>query len=245
MNDVILKIEDIDISFGGIHAVNHLSFNVNRGEILGLIGPNGSGKSTLVNIISGLYTQDSGKVIMEGDEIQHKSVSDRIFLGIGRTFQSPKPFLNLTVFESLYITALVHNRNKQVARDEAQRALEFMGLDQVSNIRCSKLPVEMRKWLDMARLLPAKPKVLLLDECLAGLNPSEMNDSLEVVKRINASGITIVFIEHVMAAVTKICDRVVVLNEGSLLCEGIPSDVMRQDEVVKAYLGKEYLDAQA
>lgn len=245
MNDVILKIDDVDISFGGVHAVNHLSFDVNRGEILGLIGPNGSGKSTLVNIISGIYTPDGGRVIMEGEEIQHRSVSDRIFLGIGRTFQSPKPFLNLTLFESVYITALVHNKSRQAAKDEAMRVLTFMGLDRLSDVKCSKLPVEKRKWLDMARLLPARPRVLLLDECLAGLNPSEMNDSLEVVRRINESGITIVFIEHVMAAVTKLCGRVVVLNEGSLLSSGIPSEVMRQEEVVKAYLGKEYSNAQS
>lgn len=196
--DTVLKVENLDISFGGVHAVNDLSFAVERGVILGLIGPNGSGKSTTVNIISGLYRQDSGKVILDGVDLTRKDIAERIFRGIGRTFQSPKPFLSLTVFESVYISALLHNKNKQTAYEETLRVLDFMGFSKMPEIRCSKLPVEKRKWLDMARLLPA---------------------------------------------VTKICHRVVVLNEGKLLSVGPPAEVMRQEKVIKAYLGKGYGDA--
>ena len=241
--DVILEIEDLDISFGAVHAVDHLSFQVRRGEILGLIGPNGSGKSTTVNMISGLYRQDGGRIILDGIDLKHKSVTERVQLGIGRTFQSPKPFTSLTVFESLYIAALLHNRSSQAAREAAREAMEFAGFSKLADIPCSKLPVERRKWLDMARILPTRPKVILLGECLAGLNPSEMNESLKLVRRINEAGVTIVFIEHVMAAVTQLCHRVVVLNEGRLLSQGDPAEVMRQEEVIKAYLGRGYGDA--
>lgn len=240
----LLEIRDLDKSFGGIHAINHLSFDVREGEILGLIGPNGSGKSTCVNLITGVYIQDSGDIVYRGtNHLKKQSVPDRAFLGLGRTFQSPKPFSNLTVFDSIYTISMLHCKHMKDAAKRAEDILALVGFTDLSEQLCSKLPIEKRKWLDMARVLAIDPKVLMLDECLAGLTPSEMQDSITLVKKINATGITILFIEHVMAAVTKLCTRVVVLNEGKLLSEGDPAVVMKEEAVIKAYLGEDYKHA--
>lgn len=240
MLEKILEIKDLDKSFGGVHAINHLSYDVYKGEILGLIGPNGSGKSTNVNLISGVYMPDHGEIIYKGENIVGKQVPDRAYMGIGRTFQSPRPFAGLTVRDSIYTVALLHHKKKSEARDVAQEILEISDLLPIAEERCAKLPIEKRKWLDMARVLAINPSIIMLDECLAGLNPQEMDASTDFVQKINKRGITIIFIEHVMAAVNKICDRVVVLNEGSLLSEGDPKIVMKQPDVIEAYLGGGY-----
>lgn len=236
----LLQLVDLDKSFGGVHAVNHLSFEIMEGEILGLIGPNGSGKSTCVNLITGTYIQDSGQIIYQGKHLKHQTVPDRAFMGLGRTFQSPKPFTNLTVRDSVYTIAMLHNRHMKAAADRADEILELVGFTDLANVLCGKLPIEKRKWLDMARVLAINPKLLMLDECLAGLTPLEMQDSINLVKKINQTGVTILFIEHVMAAVTQLCTRVVVLNEGALLSQGNPMEVMKQEAVIKAYLGEDY-----
>lgn len=236
----ILEIKDLDKSFGGVHAINHLSYDVYKGEILGLIGPNGSGKSTNVNLISGVYMPDHGEIIYKGENIVGKQVSDRAYMGIGRTFQSPRPFAGLSVRDSIYTVALMHHKRKSEAKDATEEILEISDLMPIANEKCAKLPIEKRKWLDMARVLAINPSIIMLDECLAGLNPQEMDMSTDFVQKINKRGITIIFIEHVMSAVNKICHRVVVLNEGSLLSEGDPKIVMKQPEVIEAYLGGGY-----
>jgi branched-chain amino acid transport system ATP-binding protein len=161
-------------------------------------------------------------------------------MGLGRTFQSPKPFSNLTVRDSVYTIAMLHHRHMKTAAARADEILELVGFTNLSDVLCSKLPIEKRKWLDMARVLAINPKLLMLDECLAGLTPLEMLDSINLVKKINQTGVTVLFIEHVMSAVTKLCTRVVVLNEGSLLSQGNPTEVMREEAVIKAYLGEDY-----
>lgn len=237
----LLEIVNLDKSFGGVHAINNLSFDVYEGEILGLIGPNGSGKSTCVNLITGVYVQDSGDIIYQGTHhLKNQSIPDRAIMGLGRTFQSPKPFTNLSVFDSVYTICMLYNKTMKEAARRAEEILEMLGFTSVADLPCSKLPIEKRKWLDMARVLAINPKLLMLDECLAGLTPSEMEESLALVRKINQMGITVLFIEHVMAAVTKLCTRVVVLSEGSLLCEGEPNVVMTKDCVIKAYLGEGY-----
>ena len=236
----LLEISDLDKFFGGVHAINHLSFDVYEGEVLGLIGPNGSGKSTCVNLITGVYVQDSGDIVYRGVYLKKQSVPDRAFMGLGRTFQSPKPFTNLTVRDSVYTIAMLHNRSMKTAGEKADEIIELVGFTNIANMPCSKLPIEKRKWLDMARVLAIKPKLLMLDECLAGLTPIEMDESIALVKKINRTGITVLFIEHVMPAVTKLCHRVVVLNEGRLLSQGDPAAVMREEAVIKAYLGEDY-----
>ncbi len=238
--DTILQVERLDKSFGCVHAVSDVSFDVYRNEILGLIGPNGSGKSTCVNLISGVDIQNSGEIIFEGVHYRRQKVADRARNGIGRTFQSPKPFLGMTVWDSVYTVALLYNKAKSDAADKTNEIIDLMMLNKFSDELSSKLPIEKRKWLDMARVLAINPKLMMLDECLAGLLPHEMEESLELIQKINETGITILFIEHVMSAVTRICERLVVLNEGSLLCEGLPRYVMNNPEVIQAYLGDDY-----
>jgi len=236
----LLRIIDLHKSFGGVHAINNLSFDVYEGEILGLIGPNGSGKSTCVNLITGVYMQDSGDIVYRGEQLKKQSIPDRAFMGLGRTFQSPKPFTNLTVRDSVYTITMLYNRSMKAAGEKADEIIEMVGFTGIANTPCSKLPIEKRKWLDMARVLAINPKLLMLDECLAGLTPIEMDESIALVQMINRMGITVLFIEHVMSAVTKLCHRVVVLNEGKLLNQGDPTVVMREETVIKAYLGEDY-----
>ncbi len=246
----IMELKNVDKSFGGVHAINDLSFSIYEGEILGLIGPNGCGKSTSVNLMTGVYTQDKGEIIYykedkAGISLKDQPVTYRAKIGLGRTFQTPKPFSDLTVFENIYTIAMLYNASMKDAYNNAVEIIDFVGLADIAKSKCEKLPIEKRKWLDMARVLAIKPKLLMLDECLAGLTPSEMEDSLEMVRKINKRGITILFIEHVMTAVTKLCSRVVVMEEGHFMTEGDPAEVMKKPEVIRAYLGEGYQNADA
>lgn len=235
----ILKANDISISFGGVKAVQHVSFNIQQGEILGLIGPNGSGKSTIVNLISGVYRLQTGSITFAGQEIPTKEgIAARARRGIGRTFQTPKPFGALSVYENVYIIALQKHSAKE-AEEKTKQILTAAKLINLAEMQSAKLPIEKRKWLDLARILVNDPQFLMLDEVMAGLNPSEMDESLDLVLEINRTrGITVLFIEHVMRAVLKICGRCVVLNEGRLLAEGPSAEVLSRDDVIAAYLGR-------
>lgn len=238
----ILEVCDLCKYFGGVKAVNHISFSLEEGEILGLIGPNGSGKSTTVNLISGIYAPDEGDVIFQGESLLKYSIPERSRKGIGRTFQTPKPFLGLTVFDSVYTIALQFGTYRQAAA-QTKEILTMMELDNLSQLKCDKLPIEKRKWLDMARILATKPKVIMLDEVMAGLNPSEIDESIQLIRKINNQGVSIIFIEHVMRAVTSLSHRIVVLDEGKFLCEGSPERVMNNRRVIEAYLGGGYKNA--
>jgi len=238
----ILEIKGLKKTFGGVHAVADVSFSVSKGEMMGLIGPNGSGKSTCVNLISGVYTCDSGEVLFCGRNILKYSIPRRARLGIGRTFQSPKPFTGISVYNSVFTVAHQHNSFKHAAI-KTREVLEMTDLYGNRDMPSEKLSIELRKWLDMARILVTEPKLIMLDEVMAGLNPIEMNESIELVRRINETGVTIVFIEHVMKAVVSLCKRIVVLNEGRVLCDGLPDDVMTNHDVIAAYLGEGYADA--
>lgn len=232
----ILEIRDLCKFFGGVKAVNHVSFCLEEGEILGLIGPNGSGKSTTVNLISGIYAPDGGDVIYQGESLLRYSIPQRSHKGIGRTFQTPKPFLGLSVFDSVYTIALQFGTYRQAA-ERTNEILKMAELDGLAPLKCDKLPIEKRKWLDMARILATSPRVIMLDEVMAGLNPSEIDESIGLIKRINEQGVSIIFIEHVMRAVTSLSHRIVVLDEGKFLCEGTPEAVMNDPRVIEAYLG--------
>lgn len=235
----LLEVTDLSISFGGIKAVQNLNFHINQGEILALIGPNGSGKSTTVNMISGVYIQNKGKIVFDGKEIPTKmSIAERAKLGIERTFQTPKPFANLSVYDNIYTIALQKNSKAQAA-EITDEILNLTKLYDLKNIKSSKLSIEKRKWMDLARCMATKPKIIMMDEVMAGLNPSEMESSLELVRTINKEGITVLFIEHVMKAVVSVCTRAIVLNQGQLLCEGEPREVLNNPDVIAAYLGGE------
>ncbi|MDO4273832.1 MAG: ABC transporter ATP-binding protein [Eubacteriales bacterium] len=235
----LLEVTDLSISFGGIKAVQNLNFHIDKGEVLALIGPNGSGKSTTVNMISGVYVQNNGKIVFDGKEIPTKmSIADRAKLGIGRTFQTPKPFAHLSVYDNIYTIALQRNTKTQAA-ELTNEILNLTQLYELRSVKGGKLSIEKRKWMDLARCMATKPKIIMMDEVMAGLNPAEMESSLELIRTINKEGITVLFIEHVMKAVVSVCTRAIVLNQGKLLCEGEPREVLNNPDVVAAYLGGE------
>jgi len=241
----VIELKGLDKHFNGVHAVNQFHMEIYEGEILGLIGPNGCGKSTSVNLMTGVYTQDSGEIIYyDRSGIKHllkdQPPASRAMMGMGRTFQTPKPFSDMTVFENIYTVSMLYNRSLKDARRKTDEIIEFVGFTDIAKEKCTKLPIEKRKWLDMARVLAINPRVLMLDECLAGLTPSEIEESLEIVRKINRQGVTVLFIEHVMSAVTNLCERVIVMIEGRFLTEGKPADVMKEPEVIRAYLGEDY-----
>ena len=223
----LLEVKDLSISFGGIKAVQDLNFHIDKGEVLALIGPNGSGKSTTVNMISGVYIQNKGTITFNGKEIPPKmTIAQRAKLGISRTFQTPKPF------------ALQQNSKAQAA-ELTDEILNLTKLYDLRKTKSGKLSIEKRKWMDLARCMATKPQIIMMDEVMAGLNPSEMESSLDLIRTINKEGITILFIEHVMKAVVSVCTRAIVLNQGKLLCEGEPMEVLNNPDVVAAYLGGE------
>ena len=236
--DTILKCEGISITFGGVHAVDNVNMEIERGELVGLLGHNGSGKSTTVNLISGVYKLDSGDIYFKGQHIpKNMSIDKRSHLGMGRTFQTPKPFGNLTVYDNILTIALLKDGFREAAK-KTDSILGLMKLDGVKDMLSSKLPIERRKWLDMARILVTGADFIMLDEALAGLNSTEMDESLDLIRQINhEKGITVLFIEHIMRAVVNLCTRVIVLNNGKNLCEGAPLDVLKRPEVIEAYIG--------
>lgn len=234
----LLEVKNIAISFGGIKAVQDVSFKIEPGEILGLIGPNGSGKSTCVNLISGVYPVDRGEVVFKGETIKTKlGIAPRAKLGMGRTFQSSRPFGNLSVYQNIYTIALQKYSVKE-AKEKTDKILAFMGMDGDRDMLSEKLSIQKRKWLDLARVLATDADLIMMDEVMAGLTPTEMEESVAMVKRLRKEqGKTILFIEHVMKAVVSVCHRCVVLNEGQVLSTGTPEQVLNEPAVIAAYLG--------
>ncbi|MGE5553073.1 MAG: ABC transporter ATP-binding protein [Betaproteobacteria bacterium] len=240
---VLLETTGLSKDFGGIHAVRDLTLEVREGEIVGLIGPNGSGKSTLVNLIAGVYQPTSGRIRFRGQEVTGLRPPEMALRGAARTFQSSRPFLNLSVRDNVVAAALLRHRSVTDAQRKAAEVMALTGLTGEADLLATSLPVERRKRLDLARALATEPKLLMLDEVMAGLNPREMEEGIQLVREINAAGVTVIFIEHVMKAVVALCHRVIVLNQGELLAEGAPQDVMNRDEVIRAYLGEGYRHA--
>jgi branched-chain amino acid transport system permease protein len=235
----ILVVRDVSKAFKGVQALSHVELEVRRGEILGLVGPNGSGKSTLINLVSGHYPADGGSIRFEGRELVGEAPHRIARAGIARTYQIPRPFPHLTVLENVALPPMFGQvvMDRAAAEAEACRWLEFTGLAEKAHLLPHHLNLHQRKFLELARALASRPKLLFLDEVLSGLTPTEMNEAIRLIRAIREQGATIVFVEHVMRAVMELTDRVVVLTYGRNIAAGAPRDVMRNPEVVTAYLG--------
>jgi len=238
--DVLLEVRELGIRFGGLKAVDNVSFRINRGEIVGIIGPNGAGKSTTFNMLAGALTPTSGKVVYEGREIQGKSPWEICKMGISRTFQKIKVFGDMTVLENAMVGALLHTSRVPAAREKAMEVLEQLGLHKVSGFKAKNLTLADRKKLELARALCNDPKLLLIDEMMCGLTQAETKDIMDLLIRLNKQGITMIVVEHIMAVIMKLSERLIVLDHGELIAEGTPEEVGRNEKVIKAYLGGHY-----
>jgi len=238
----LLEVENISKTFGGLMAVNRVSFVLNQGEIVGLIGPNGSGKTTLFNLITGIFKPDTGRIRFNDEDITGISPYRICKSGIARTFQLVKPFNRLSPLENVMVGRVYGSHpafNIGQARVESEKILAFTGLAEKRARMAGTLGLVDRKRLEVARALATKPKLLLLDEMMAGLNPTETDDAIRLVKEIRDSGIALIVVEHVMKVIMGISDRVIVLNVGEKIADGRPQEVARDKQVIQAYLGEE------
>jgi branched-chain amino acid transport system ATP-binding protein len=241
----MLRLEGVTKRFGGLTAVRGVSLEVSAGELLGIIGPNGAGKTTLFNVISGYYRPEEGRVVFEGKDVTGQPAHAISRLGLTRTFQIVKPFGNLSVADNVMIGALSRLPRTRDARAEADRVIALCGLGPHAAARAKALPIALRKRLEVARALATRPRLLLLDEVMAGLNPSELTGIIELVRRVHAEGVTLIVIEHIMAAMMRLAQRIIMLHHGEKIAEGTPADVTRDRRVIDAYLGEEFNLAQA
>ncbi len=241
MGAPLLDTRNVTKRFGGFVALENVSMRVDKGERLGLIGPNGSGKTTMINCISGALFNDAGEIIFEGRDITALPAHRRARLGIARSFQIPKPFRSMSVIENLYIP-LEYAAWTRIERgrvgDEAIDILERIGLADKAHENCADLTqIEMRK-LELARALAAKPNLLISDEAMAGLSSEEIDEILEILFALNALGVAVIMIEHIMRAVMRYSERIVVFDAGRKIAEGAPDDIVRNPDVERAYLGE-------
>jgi branched-chain amino acid transport system ATP-binding protein len=236
----LLETRGVSQKFGGLVANNDISIAVARGEIVGLIGPNGAGKSTLFNLIAGVAPPSNGSIWFDGENVTALPATARCHRGIARTFQVVKSFEGMSVIDNVIVGALVRARGVRAARDKAFEVLDFTGLRSRADALASALTPAEKRRLEIARALATAPKLLLLDEVLTGLTPSEAQKGVDLVRRIRELGTTILMVEHVMEIVMPLVDRAIVLDLGSVLAEGKPADVVRNPAVISAYLGERH-----
>lgn len=233
----MLEVRELSKSFGGLKAVDRASLDVRQGEIVGLIGPNGAGKTTLFAAIAGFHAPDSGRVAFEGRDITGLAPHRICAAGMVRTFQITQPFAKISVRQNIMVGAYLHTADRRAAAREAEAVAETVGMTEQLDQLGADLTVAGRKRLELARALATGPRLLLLDEVMAGLNPTEIVEIVGVIKGIRDSGITILLIEHVMQAVTSLAERVYVLNQGRMIAEGTPAKIADDRQVIEAYLG--------
>jgi len=241
----VLTLESVTKRFGGLTAVRAVSLEVRRGDLLGIIGPNGAGKTTLFNVIAGYYRPEEGRIVFEGRDVTGLPAHAISRLGLTRTFQIVKPFGNLSVADNVMIGALTRLPRVRDARVEAERVIALCGLGPHAAARARALPIGLRKRLEVARALATRPRLLLLDEVMAGLNPSELTGIIDLVRRVHAEGVTLIVIEHVMAAMMRLAQRIVMLHHGEKIAEGTPAEIAHDRRVIDAYLGDEFNLAEA
>ena len=237
MTDKILEVKKASKRFGGLMANEDISFNVERGKILGVVGPNGAGKTTLFNSISGAHTLSSGSIIFEGKDITRLKANKICKLGIGRTFQIPQSLDEMTVMENVLVGTLCRYPDIVDARAQVSGIIELCGLTRYAEEPVGNMNVIQKKRVEIARALSTEPKLLLLDETMAGLTNAERKEAVELIRTIHAQGITILTIEHVMDVVMTVSDRVVIIHAGKLLVEGTPEEVTTNEDVINAYFG--------
>lgn len=238
----ILRLDAVSRHFSGLKALREVTLRIDRGEVLGLIGPNGAGKTTLVNTVCGVTRANSGKITFMGQDITAIKTYRAARLGLSRTFQIVQPFAELSTLDNVAAAAVFSESGESLkrAREEARAHLAFVGLSAQAEQKASTLTLAMRKRLELAKALAMKPKLLFLDEVNAGLNSAEVERATELIHRIAADGITVVMIEHLMKVVLNVCTRIAVLNNGELIADGAPRDVIKNPAVIEVYLGQQY-----
>jgi len=235
-----LEIKEVTKNFGGLLANDRISFEMAQGEILGLVGPNGAGKTTLFNCISGYYRVSSGKIVLEGRNITNNAPYQICARGIARTFQIVQNFQKMTTLENVMVGAFLNHKGKKDSYERSLEVLRFIDLiDKGDDLARNLSPPEQRR-LGLGMALATEPKLLMLDEAMAGLTPMEIDDVLDLLRKIRDSGVSIIVIEHLMRAVMNVSDRVIVLDYGSKIAEGIPKEIVQNEAVIKAYLGRSY-----
>jgi branched-chain amino acid transport system ATP-binding protein len=234
----LLEVRGVSRFFGGLAALSDVSFSVEKGEILGLIGPNGAGKTTMFNVVNGFYPPSRGEVFFKGERISGLKPHQICQRGLARTFQVVRPLQRMSTLDNVVASAFLRAKTKAAALAQAEEVLKFTGLWEERAMISRGLPLGSRKRLEIARALATGPELLLLDEACAGLNPAELDDSIEIIRKIKERGITIMIIEHHMKVIMSISDRIVVLTYGQKLAEGTPAQIRANAQVVKAYLGE-------
>jgi branched-chain amino acid transport system ATP-binding protein len=236
----ILELKKVRKSFGGIMAVESFSLDVEEGEIVGLIGPNGAGKSTLFNCVAGVFPPTAGEILFRGEKINNQKPWDLCRKGLARTFQIVKPFASRTVLYNVMVGAFTTTDKRAEAELRSMEVLRHLHMEDCKDMRAGNLTIADRKRLEIAKALATRPRLLLLDEVMAGLRPTEVDEMVAIIKRLRDAGMTIFVIEHIMRAIMALSDRIAVLHFGTKIAEGSPQEVAHDERVIKAYLGEEY-----